>query len=168
MRIAAAVLAFGVMMNSVHAREAANETHRGFGIRFWKAVSHANTRAMAACYAPEVTLLAGSELLKKQWGLNPDGDRGRDVRVKRADLISGYETMIEKIGKDRWESIFTKIGNDKVSFVVAQANDQGFKGVKKGDVLMKVATGPGDDALTFVLSQNANKTWTVRMEATDY
>lgn len=143
-------------------------SHEEFGLRFWKTLSTADLPAMERCYSPQVTLLAGSELLKKEWGLNPGGNRNQDLPLTRETLMAGYKLMIGKIGAEKWRSAFSKVGRDKISFVVAEKDRQRFKGVRQGDVLMKVATGPGDDALLFVLSQTTDKTWSVRMEATDY
>jgi len=160
----ACALTFGVAT----AFGASEETYEAFGMRFWKALSQADFQALETCYAPEVTLLAGSELLKKEWGINPGGDRGKDLQLKRADLLAGYKTMVAKIGIEKWKEALSKIGKDKVSFAAAEKDDQFYKGVRKGDIRMKVAAGPGDDALFFVLSQNADKAWCVRMERTDY
>ena len=147
---------------------AAGETPEELGMRFWKTVSDADTESMLACYTPQVTLAAGSELLKKQWGLNPGGDRGKDLQVKREDLVAGYKTLFAKVGVEKWKGNFAKVGTNRITFVAAQTDDHILKGVRKGEVLMRVATGPGDDTLTFVLSKKADATWSVRMEATDY
>ena len=156
------------LMGGLAADASAGDAPDEFGIRFWKAVSEADTEKMATGYSPQVTLVAGSELLKKEWGLNPGGDRGKDLQVKREDLVVGYRAMIAKVGVEKWKGIFSNIGRNRISFAAAQEADQVLKGVRRGDVLMRVATGPGDDTLTFVLSRKADTTWCVRMEATDY
>jgi len=143
-------------------------THEQFGLRFWQALSQADFPAMQDCYAPEVTLLAGSELLKKEWGVNPDGERGRNLVLKKEALLTGYKALVAKVGAEKWKGVFSKVGGDKISFVVAEKDGQAFAGVKKGDAVMKVATGPRDDALSFVLRPNDKGAWSVVMEATDY
>jgi len=152
-----------LLTNAVNA-----ETHEEFGLRFWKALSGADLKAMESCYAPQVTLLAGSELLKKDWGINADGNRGKDLTLPREVLLKGYEALLAKIGIEKWKNIFGKLGREKIMFAMANKDGQTFKAVRRGDVLMKVATGPGDDALVFVLAQAADKSWSVRLEATDY
>lgn len=135
---------------------------------FWAALAKADLDAAKGFYAPKVLLKAGSELLKPQWGIPGAGDRGKDLRLERDLLIAGYRRMIETIGKDKWTGIFSKIEADKISFTVCEKADRPFSGVRRGDLVMKVATGPGDDALLFVLRRGDKGRWLVVAEATDY
>jgi hypothetical protein len=136
--------------------------------RFWQALTAGDAERMADFYAAEVTLVAGSELLKKEWGLNPAGDRSQDRKVKRADLVKGYQAMIAKAGVNKWRQALGKTPSAKVTTAVAQADDEGFKGVKKGDAILRAATGPGDDVLLFVFREDGAGIWFLVMEATDY
>lgn len=140
--------------------------------QFWAAVARADTKAMQVFYAEKVTLKAGSELLKKQWEIPGAGDRGKDLLVDREDLIAAYRRMIEKLGKDRWTAIFSKIDLERVEFRFAKTADgesgDGESGVEKGDLTMTVFTGPGDDALFFFFRHSEKEGWQVVAEATDY
>ena len=136
---------------------------------FWAAVAAADTDAMQKFYAEKVMLKAGSELLKKQWGVPGAGDRSKDLLVDQDDLIAGYQRMIAKIGKDKWTKLFADIGPEKLSITPAKAADWPFSGVLKGDLIVKVATGRGGDALWFVLRSSPRQAhWLVVAEVTDY
>lgn len=136
--------------------------------KFSTALAKADLNAAKEFYAPKVLLKAGSELLKPQWEIPGAADRGKDLLVERGQLIAGYRRMIERIGKDKWIGIFSKIDARKISFTVCEKADRPFAGVRKGDLVMKVATGPGDDALRFVLRPDDKGRWLVVAEATDY
>jgi hypothetical protein len=150
------------------ASRAESESGQQAGLRFWKYLSGGDLAKAEGLYTPEVTLLAGSELLKAEWGINPGGERGKDLVLKREDLLKGYRAMVAKIGAEKWKAAFAKIDEDKIGFRSIEKEEEGFKGTKKGDVLMKIATGPGDDALSFVLRRSADGNWRVAMEQTDY
>jgi hypothetical protein len=136
--------------------------------RFWQALTAGDTDRMADFYAAEVTLMAGSELLKKDWGLNSGDDRGKDLKVKRGDLIKAYQAIIAKTGVDKWRLALGKTPRDKVTTAVAKADDEGFKGVRKGDAILRAATGPGDDVLLFIFREDGVGIWFLVIEATDY
>jgi len=135
--------------------------------QFWAAVARADTKAMQVCYAEKVTLKAGSELLKQQWEIPKAGDRDKDLLVERVDLIAGYRRMIERLGKDRWTALFSKIDLERVEFRFAKTADRK-SGAEKGDLTMTVFTGPGDDALFFFFRHGEKEGWRVVAEATDY
>lgn len=162
------LMASALMLGVLATASIGEESPQTFGIRFWEALANADVQAMERCYAPQVRLLAGSELLKKEWGINPDGDRAKDLDLRREDLLRGYKAMIGKIGPEKWKGVFSKVAKEKVSYTIAEQDDEMFRGVRKRDVVMKIATGPGDDALAFVLRPNSDKSWSVVMEATDY
>lgn len=135
---------------------------------FWAALAKADLNAAKEFYAPKVLLKAGSELLKPQWEIPGAADRSKDLLLERDHLIAGYRRMIEKIGRDRWTGIFSKIDARKIGFSVCEKADRPFSGVRRGDLVMKVATGPGDDAVRFVLRPDNKGRWLVVAEATDY
>lgn len=135
--------------------------------RFWAALAKADTKTMQEFYAPKVVLKKGSELLKKQWGLKGGGERDKDLSLEREELIAGYQRMMQKIGKERWSKLFGEIDAEKINFTFAKQSDRR-TGVRKGDLTMKVSTGPGDDALSFFLRRDDKGRWLVVAEATDY
>jgi len=113
-------------------------------------------------------LKAGSELLKPQWGLGEDVDRSRDLVVSREDLLRGYAMMIESIGRESWSQIFARIEKDKIDVSTASKEDQPFAGIKRGDRILKVVTGPGDDTLRFIFREDKDGRLLIHIEATDY
>ena len=128
---------------------------------FFAALAKADTAAMEKFYAPKILLKAGSTLLLK----------GRkDLLVDRKTVIRGYETMIKEFGKDEWVKLFPKIGAEKINITVAQEPDRPFSGVRKGDTIMKVATGQGDKVpfLLFILRRDSQGKLQVVAEATGY
>jgi len=135
---------------------------------FWSALAAGDLKAMQTFYAHQVTLKAGSELLKARWALSPKADRKKDLIIERDKLLAGYERLIGGAGRERWSSLFGKIDTKRITTVLATHKDQPFRGVRQGDTLLSVATGPGDDKLVFVLRQDGNKSWKVVAEATDY
>jgi hypothetical protein len=135
---------------------------------FWSALASGNLKAMKTFYAPQVTLKAGSELLKSRWALSPKVDRKKGLIVERDKLLAGYERLIDSAGRKRWRSVFDKIDSKRITTVAATDRDKPFTGVRPGDTLLNVATGPGDDKLMFVLRQDDRKRWQVVAEATDY
>ncbi len=144
------------------------ETAEAFGLRFWRTLAAADTKAMKKFYAQRVTMLPGCELLKKEWGINPGGNRGISLEIDRDKLLDAYDRMIGRLGSGKWIKALGNIGKDKITFTAIVREDQVLKGLRKGDVLLRVKTGPGDDTLGFVLRRAADKKWAVAMEATDY
>ena len=136
--------------------------------RFWKAMGAAEAEKLSDFYASRVVLKAGSELLKPEWQLVPAGRRDQDQSVERDALLKGYRRLFDKAGKDRWTSVFAKIRPDKIAILKAAKADEFLRGVRAGVVLLKVATGPGDDALIYVLRAGDDGRWRVTLEATDY
>jgi hypothetical protein len=135
---------------------------------FWDALATGNLKAMRTFYAPEVTLKAGSELLKPRWELSPKADRRKDLKIERDKLLAGYERLIGGAGRQRWGNVFGKIEDKQITTTTAKTKDVPFDGVLSGDTVLAIATGPGDDRLVFVLRQNKRKRWQVVAEATDY
>ena len=135
---------------------------------FWKTLAKGDTEALNSFYAPKVVLKAGSELLKQRWGLSKDADRSKGLLVSREDLLRGYDRMIDSIGKEKWSQVFTRIEMDKIHVSAAGKDDQPVAGVKRGDTILKVATGPGDDTLHFILRRDKDGKLLVHLEATDY
>ena len=149
----------------------AADAHQREGVErakeFWAAVAAADTDVMRQCYAENVVLRAGCELLKPQWGLPGGGDRQKELSLDRDELVAGYGRMIEQIGRERWAAIFTKIDPEKISLRFAESADKK-RGIESGDLTMTVVTGPGDDELVFFLRHDTKAGWQVVAEATDY
>jgi hypothetical protein len=144
------------------------ENYEKFGLRFWKALSQADLQNLAKFYALEITLLPGTEFLKKEYGINADGDRDKNLVLKKDDLMMAYKAMIKKVGTEKWKNLFSKIDNDKISFTKTEKDNQFFDGVKKDDIVMDVAVGEGTDKLSFVFRKGDDGNWAVVMEDTDY
>jgi hypothetical protein len=144
-------------------------TPQACGRGLWAAIAKADTTQMGSFYADEIVLLPGCELLKKEWGINSSGERNKAVTFKRADIMKGYQALFDKIGREKVQAVFGKVAEDKIKFSGVSLNDETFPGTRQGDIIMTVATGPGDDRLRFVLRKNeADKSWRVVMEQTDY
>jgi deoxyribose-phosphate aldolase len=126
---------------------------------FWKVFVQGDIAKLQDRYAEEVVLKAGSEFLKKEWGLNESGDRDKDKTVARADLMKAYSKMLDKIGKEKWAKVFGGVPDDKITAKV----------LENKHVLLIVKTGPGDDQLEYELAPNKDQTrWLVVSERTDY
>lgn len=135
---------------------------------FWAAVAKPDTEQMARFYAPKVLLKAGSELLKREWGVNPEGDRDKDLLLDRDRLLEGYRRMIEKVTAAKWSRVFSKIQPDAISITAVQTADRPLTGARQGDLLLKVVIGKGGDALMFLFRCNDQGQWQVVAEQTDY
>ena len=92
---------------------------------------------MKTYYASKVLLKAGSELLKKEWGLK-GADRSKDLLVGRDELIHGYERLIGKVGREKWAAIFGKVSEDSLTTEIAVQANTPFEGIRKGDLIFKV------------------------------
>lgn len=126
---------------------------------FWKVFVQGDMAKLQEQYAEEVVLKAGSEFLKKEWGLNESGDRDKDKTVARAELIKAYSKMLDKIGKEKWVKVFGAVPDDKITTKV----------LENKHVVLTVKTGPGDDQLEYELALNKDQTrWQVVAERTDY
>jgi hypothetical protein len=126
---------------------------------FWKVFAQGTIEKIQEQYAEEVVLRAGSEFLKKEWGINESGERSQDRKVARADLMKAYTAMLTKVGKEKWTKTFGSIPDDKLTTRI----------LENKHVVLKVKTGPGDDRLEYELALNKDQTrWLVVAEATDY
>jgi len=135
---------------------------------FWAAVAKADTEQMARLYAPKVLVKAGSELLKKQWGINDSGDRDKDLALQRDQLLKGYAVMIEKVGAEKWTRIFSEIKPEAIHISAVEADGKPFQPAQRGDVVLRVSTGTGDDTLAYLLRRVDGGAWQVVAEAADY
>jgi len=126
---------------------------------FWKVFVQADVAALKEQYSDEVVLKAGSEFLKKEWGINESDDRSKDKKVSRDDLMKAYSAMLAKIGTEKWKKVFGDIAEDKITT----------RTLENKHVVLTVRTGPGNDQIEFELGLNKEKTkWLVVSEMTDY
>ena len=134
---------------------------KGAAKAFWATLAKGNYKGLKKFYADKVILRAGSELLKDTYGLNPSGDRTKDLSVDRDAVISGYKIMIESVGTDRWNAELEKIKPDELQ-IAEKANKAGWPD-DKGDLLtLKV------DALIFAFAKDEDGNWRIVAELSDY
>jgi hypothetical protein len=149
--IAVAVVGICGPVHADEARTAAKD--------FWKVFVQGDLAAIREQYADEIVLKAGSEFLKKEWGINESDDRTKDKKVSRDDLMKAYSAMLAKIGTEKWNKVFGDITEDKITP----------KTLENKHVVLTVRTGPGNDQIEFELGLNKDKTkWLVVSEMTDY
>ena len=134
---------------------------------FWAAAAKGDAEAMKDFYAEKVLVLAGSELLKPEWGLPGGGRRDENLLVARDDLAAGYGRMFARIGRQRWADVFTAIPADKLRVEPLDMKNPP-PGLSRDAIGLTVFTGPGDDRLLFILDKNPDGRWHVVAEAADY
>ena len=126
---------------------------------FWKAFAEGDLLMLERLYASEVFLKKGSELLKTKWGVAKAGDRARGKRLKRADLMKAYKTMLDKLDKEKWKAVFGKIKKEQMST----------KTLANKHLVLTVKAGPGDDYLEFEFAlDETGKRWLVISEYSDF
>jgi hypothetical protein len=136
---------------------------------FLSALARADTNALNDFYADKVVVLARSELLHPQWGLNPRKDKNKDLAVERAKLIGAYEALIGKIGEARWVKHWAGIDlNLRAGLTIAKAADQPAAGIKKGDLVVTLRPGKADDQYIYILRPDKKRVWRVIIEGADY
>ena len=133
--------------------------------KFWAALAAGDAAAMKAFYAEKVAVKAGSELLKKEYALDENADRGKDLTVDREKLIAAYARMIGQDRKDWTDAL----GRFRTQFVAATQEGNPFNPVRSGDLVL-MASDPGgrDDKVVFVFRQNEKGQWLVVAERADY
>jgi hypothetical protein len=139
------------------------EDARKIGKEFIADLAKADTDALGKHYAQGVAVLAGSELLKPEWGLDPDGDRSTALAVSRDDLMKAYGRLIAKSGK-RWKKMFADLAEESMSTEFAAADK--LPVTQRGDLLLTVKIG--SDSLLYIFRQQASGKWEVVAERTDY
>jgi hypothetical protein len=136
---------------------------------FWTALAKGDTAAMKDFYAPQVTLLPGSELLKQQWGIKTAGDRSKPLVVTRDELLAAYGRMIAKIGRAKWSKAFGNVPGEKVVVKSAVTSaESALLDWRQGDLVLQVRPDKDDNALRYVLRQSKSGTWEVVSELADY
>ncbi|MBX9790455.1 MAG: hypothetical protein K2Y37_16165 [Pirellulales bacterium] len=134
---------------------------------FWGSFLDGDAAAMARHYAPQVTLKAGSELLKADYGVNASGDRGKDLVVDRRDLQRGYEQMFKRVGREKWVASSQRLRDVKLTYISAADANKYFAlfQAAAGELLVQVHTEP--DPLFFLLRQDKHGRWSIVAEAFD-
>lgn len=126
---------------------------------FWNVFVQADMALLEEQYADEIILKAGSEFLKKQWGINESDDRTKDKTVSREDLMKAYSVMFAKIGEKKWKKVFGSIAEENITA----------KTLENKHVILIIKIGKGDDQFEFELAFNEDKAkWQVVAEQTDY
>jgi hypothetical protein len=131
---------------------------------FLKALAAADMEGMEGAYADNVILMAGSEMLKADWGLAPEGSRDKDQAIGRDKLIGAYRALIGKVGKEKWQNALAKVDPKMVLTSPVQEDEP--SGIRKGD--LRVDAPLGNTGLTFWLRRDASGKWLVVAERTDY
>jgi hypothetical protein len=146
---------------------AAEATSTEVAQSFWGAFLDADSARMAEHYASHVTLKAGSELLKADYGLNAGGDRGQDLVVDRRDLQHGYEQLFKRVGRDKWIASSQKLRDVKLTYISAADANKYFAlfQAAAGELLVQVHTEP--DPLFFLMRQDKRGRWSIVAEAFD-
>jgi predicted molibdopterin-dependent oxidoreductase YjgC len=136
--------------------------------QFFNALANADTGAMKKFYAETVTLKAGSEFLKHQWAIHDNADRSRDLLLPREQLLKGYATFFQKIGKERWREVMRETTDAHLAFVTVEKDDEPLSGVKRGDVVFIVKPGGKSDVVLFVFRRFDSGEGLIVAELTDY
>ncbi|MFB3891328.1 MAG: hypothetical protein ACE15C_04815 [Phycisphaerae bacterium] len=142
------------------------DDHGRIAQEFVKALGSADLEVLKKMYADNVILMAGSELLKDEWGLVANGPRDKDALLAREKLIEGYGNLIARIGKEKWQALFGKLDTDRITTATLAEDRPPF--LKKGDLTVSVRPGRGDDTLTYHFRKSADGKWLVVAEKTDY
>lgn len=146
---------------------AEEQTSTRIATAFWNAFLDGDSDTMGKHYAPQVTLKAGSELLKPDYTVNDGGDRARDLTTDAKTVVRGYQIMFQRVGKQKWKESGQKLRKVQMSFISAADNSRYFAmfGAMPGDLLVQIHTEP--EPLFFLLRQNEKQRWQVVAEAFD-
>ena len=158
---------FAVVMGCASSARADEATSTEIAQSFWAAFLDADVAAMSRHYAPRVTLKAGSELLKVEYGLNAGGDLGKDLVVDRRDLQRGYDQMFKRVGREKWIASSQKLRDVKLTYISAADANKYFALFQAvaGELLVQVHTEP--DPLFFLMRQDKQGRWSIVAEAFD-
>jgi hypothetical protein len=121
--------------------------------------------------AEEIILLPGHEYLKKEYGINPSGDRDKQMKVSRGKLIDLDQTVWKALPDAKKQKIADMLEKSVYTFVAAsgELTDAGGRlklPTRSGDVVMKVQPKPTGDFLLYVL-RRLDGQWKVVMDYTD-
>ena len=135
--------------------------------KFWRAFLDGDSATMGKCYAPRVTLKAGSELLKSEYGLNITGERKQDLDFDRDSLVKAYRALFQRTGKAKWAERGKRLRECEMAFITAADGNKLFElfRCQPSDLLVQVRTEPNE--LFFSIRQDAAGQWWVVAEAFD-
>jgi hypothetical protein len=127
--------------------------------------------ALESSLAEEIILLSGHEYLKKEYGINPSGDRRKQVTVSREKLIDLDQTAWKALPDAKKQKIPDMLEKSVYTFVVASGEFTDADGrlklpTRSGDVVMKVQPKPTGDFLLYVL-RRLDGQWKIVMDYTD-
>ena len=152
------------MMTILHSACDKTKEPINFGHKFWDFFAQADISEMENYFSTKIFIPRGSVLLDKKWGLNPSGDLMTGITIDRKNLLNGYNAILNKIGIQKWKTIFSSVNTDKITFKKVDTNNHNYYiGAKRNDIIMMVPTGKGDDRLAFVLSLNPENRWNINM-----
>jgi len=145
-----ALLVLGqVLMAQANASAQSFEEAQKQGHRFWNAIGSLDEEILRSVYAPEVTLLPGSEMLKERYGLSKAGG-SIAAKVSSQKLVSALVQLVRKDqeGEEAWRANF-KSEKHRLEFsVVSQAVNTLLTStgtarypLQAGDVIMQVFLG---------------------------
>lgn len=163
--LAACLVAVLVLFGAIVVAE--EKSSNDVALMFWNAFLDGNADEMGKHYAHRVTLKAGSELLKSEYAINESGQRDKDLAVDRKQVIHGYRTMFNKVGKAKWIESGKKLRNAQVTCISAADNNKYFAMFKAsaGEILVQIHTDP--EPIFFLLQQDEHHRWVVVAEAFD-
>ena len=154
--------------------------YRQVGMDFVSAKFSADRESLIRALAPEVLLLGGHEYLKKEYGLNPTGDRRRPVEVTRGILADLDVKVYSTFPPDKKAKIKRLLAQSDYTFVISKRDGMKLNPwepedtertalslpTKKGDVVMIVLPEPKGDYLLYVM-RKVEGAWKVVMDYTD-
>lgn len=165
-RYAAPAAVLVLLISIVHALALEN-TSTQVAQAFWRAFLSGDAAAMGQCYAPRVTLKAGSELLKSEYGLNVTGNRKQDLDFDREQIVKGYKALFERTGKTKWAEQGKRLRDCRMTYITSADNNKYFElfRCQPQDLLVQVHTNPHE--LFFAIRQDSQGKWWVVAEAFD-
>ncbi len=175
------VLALSLVCATIFAQEQAPMAdYKSLGRRFVTGKFDADRESLANALAPEVLLLPGHEYLKAEYGLNPDGDRSKSIRVKRDKLIDLDVKVYTTFPAEKKAKIKELLAKSEYKFVIAERDGMTLNPhkpddrenaslsipTKQGDVVMIVLPKPKGDYALYVM-RRIDGDWKIVMDYTD-
>ena len=177
----ASLLALCLAGTSGLAQQPAPKTdYQQIGKRYVSAKFGADRKSLIKTLAPEVLLLGGHEYLKKEYGLNPTGDRRKPIKVKRDILVDLDLKVYSTFSADEKQEIKQLLARSVYRFLIAERDGMKLNPwnpqdtekttlslpTKKGDVVMIVLPEPKGDYLLYVM-RKVDEAWKIVMDYTD-
>ncbi len=166
-----------VFMALAYASAQSFEEAQKQGYRFWDAMGSLDEEVLRSVYAPEVTLLPGSEMLKERHGLSKAG-RSIAAKVSSQKLVSALVQLVrqDEEGEAAWRANFKPATHRMEFSLVSQAvnalptrEGTARYPLQAGDVVMQVflRDETARPNYTFVLRREG-AAWVVVAEQADW